>query len=74
VSGSTDNLRPTGERAVGVRRLKAAIAQRKLAQDHQMAAKGTGNEIEAAASVRATDEQVSARQRWLEWVGDRDQE
>jgi hypothetical protein len=73
VSNSTDNP-PTGERAAGVQRLKAAIAQRKLARDHHDAAKGTSNEIEAVASVRATDEQVSARQRWLAWVGDRDQE
>jgi hypothetical protein len=73
MSSLTGNPGPNGQRAAAVERLKAAVAQRKQARDQSEASKGTGRDIEAAVSVRAADEQVDARQRWLSWV-DRDQE
>jgi hypothetical protein len=55
-----------------VERLKAAVAERKQVRDVSEA-NGTSRDIEAAVTVRAADEQVDARQRWLAWV-DRDEE
>lgn len=73
MSSPTGNPVSNGQRAAAVERLKAAVAERKRARDHSEASKGTSRDIEAAVSVRAADEQVSARQRWLSWV-DRDKE
>jgi hypothetical protein len=55
-----------------VERLKAAVAERKQARD-ESETKGTARDIEDAVTVRAADEQVDARRRWLSWV-DRDKE
>jgi len=73
LSSPTGNPVSNGQRAAAVERLKAAVAERKRARDHSEVSKGTSRDIEAAVSVRAADEQVSARKRWLSWV-DRDKE
>jgi hypothetical protein len=73
LSSPTGNPGPNGQRVAAVERLKAAVAERRQARDQSEASKGTSRDIEAAVSVRAADEQVSARERWLSWV-DRDKE
>jgi hypothetical protein len=61
-----------GERRWALRRLRAAVAEQSRAQDASEAAGGTPNELEAAASLRAADVEVGARQRWLKSVDDGD--
>ena len=61
-----------GERRSALRRLRAAIAEQSRAQDASEAAGGKPNELEAAASLRAADVEVGARQRWLKSVDDGD--
>ena len=71
MSTPTGTPRTNGQRVAAVERLKAAVAERKQVRDQSEAGKGTGRDIEAAVTVRAADEQVDARKRWLAWV-DRD--
>ena len=72
LSSRTGTPASNGQRAAAVERLKAAVAERKQVRD-ETEANGTGGDIEAAVTVKAADEQVDARQRWLAWV-DRDKE
>ena len=72
LSSPTGTPGSNGQRVAAVERLKAAVAERKQVRD-ESEANGTGRDIEAAVTVRAADEQVDARQRWLSWV-DRDKE
>jgi len=72
MSSSTGTPGSNGQRVAAVERLKAAVAERRQAR-HESEANGTGGDIEAAVTVRAADEQVDARKRWLAWV-DRDKE
>ena len=65
MSDRTGKSRSTSDRAADVQRLKSALAERKNARESREAAKDSGSEIEAAVAVRAADEQVDARQRWL---------
>lgn len=73
MSSPTDSPGSNGQRVAAVERLKAAVAERKQARDQREATKGSGRDIEAAVTVRAAEEQVDARKRWLSWV-DRDKE
>lgn len=68
----TPTPRTNGQRVAAVERLKAAVAKRKHVRDENES-NGTSREIEAAVTLRAADEQVDARKRWLSWV-DRDKE
>ena len=72
MSTPTGTPRSNGQRVAAVERLKAAEAERKHVRD-KTESNGTGRDIEAAVTVRAADEQVEARKRWLSWV-DRDEE
>jgi hypothetical protein len=72
LSTPTGTPRSNGQRVAAVERLKAAVAERKHARDENES-NGTSRDIEAAVTVRAADEQVEARKRWLSWV-DRDME
>jgi hypothetical protein len=65
MSRPTGSARSDGERAESVQRLKSALAERKDARKGREAATGGDKEIEATVAVRAADEQVDARQRWL---------
>jgi hypothetical protein len=65
---------PDRDRTAGEQRLAAAVAEQDRALGRHAVAEGTPAEIEAAVSMRAAGEQVSARERWLEWVNERDQE
>ena len=73
MSSSTGRA-PDRERTAGEQRLEEAVAERDRVHGERAGAEGTPTEMEAAVSMRAADEQVSARERWLEWVGERDQE
>ena len=74
MSTSTGSNRPDRERAQGEQRLDRAVGEQASARVDHEAAKGTAAEMEAAISLRAADEQVAARERWLDWVGERDDE
>jgi hypothetical protein len=73
LSTPTGDPGSNGQRAAAVERLKAAVAKRKQVRDESEAGGGPARDIEAAVTMRAADEQVDARQRWLTWV-DRDEE
>ena len=72
MSSPTGNPGSNGQRVAAVERLKAAVAERKQ-YETKTSPTGTSRDIEAAVTVRAADEQVDARKRWLSWV-DRDKE
>jgi hypothetical protein len=64
--------RDEGERGRAVQRLQAAVAERGRARDVRKSAEDAPDEIEASASLRAADDQVAARERWLKSVDDHD--
>jgi hypothetical protein len=72
LSSPTGTPGSNGQRVAAVERLKAAVAERKHVRD-ESESNGTSRDIETAVTVRAADEQVDARKRWLAWV-DRDKE
>jgi hypothetical protein len=55
-------------RESGLQRLADALQERKLAGEHYEASLGTTSELSAYAGVRGADDQVSAREAWLEQV------
>ena len=57
-------------RSRAVQRLRTAVAERGRALDVQEARSGTEDTIDERTSLRAADEQVEARRRWLEAVDD----
>ena len=60
--------RAGGEHGRAVQRLQEAVAQqRRLRVEHQ-AAKDTPGEITVDSSLRVAEEQVTARERWLQSV------
>jgi hypothetical protein len=61
-----------GERRHAIRRLRAAIAERAHAEDASEASDRKPNDVEVAASLRAADVEVAARERWLKSVEDGD--
>jgi hypothetical protein len=64
--------RQPGERGRAIERLMAAVSQQsRLREEHQVAKDSTGEMI-VDASLRAADEQVVARERWLKAVDDHD--
>jgi hypothetical protein len=40
-------------------------------RDQQATAKGTSSEVRTEAALRVADDQVAARERWLNWVDER---
>jgi predicted nucleic acid-binding Zn ribbon protein len=61
-----------GERSRAIQRLWAAVAEaeRTRAQDVPVGRKP--NDVETAASLRAADVEIAARERWLKLVDDSD--
>ena len=58
------------ERGRAVQRLKAAVSrQRRLLDEHE-AAKGTSDELGVDTALRAADDDIAARERWLRSVDD----
>ena len=61
------------ERAASEQRLDVAVEERERAKGERDQATGTPAEMEAAVTVRAAEERVHARERWLDWVRERDE-
>jgi hypothetical protein len=53
-----------------VARVDAASAERSRLRDEHESAKGTSGELRADISLRAANDEVGARERWLQWVED----
>jgi hypothetical protein len=49
-----------------------ASTERAHLNDEHERAKGTSNELHAGALLRAANDEVAARERWLRWVEERD--
>ena len=73
-SMSSRNLASSDQEARGraVQRLRAAVAERGRALEARESAGNTPNDVEARASLRAADDEVVARERWLKAVDDHD--
>jgi hypothetical protein len=71
---STTKAPADGERVAGEQRLQTAVAEQRQARGRHDAAKGTAREVETAVLTQAANERVTARERWLEWVAQRDQD
>ena len=61
-----------GARGRAVQRLLAAVAERGRVRDARESASDTPDDVEASASLRAVDDEVVARERWLKAVDDHD--
>jgi hypothetical protein len=59
-----------GEHERAVQRLGAAVEDQSRVRDERDGATGTAKEVDADTSLRAADELVVARQRWLTAVDD----
>ena len=59
-------------RGRAVQRLRAAVAERGRAIDAGEAADPTQGDVKAGASLRAANDEVVARERWLKAVEDND--
>jgi hypothetical protein len=53
-----------------VQRLNAALAEQDRLTGCHEAARDTPSELSAEVDLRAADEQVAAREAWLNWVDD----
>ena len=62
--------RPQGEHARALERLDAASAERDRLRGHRHATDDEGAKLVADASLYAANEEVAARERWLQWVGE----
>jgi hypothetical protein len=61
-----------GERGRAVQRLKAAVSRQRRLLDAHEAAKDTRDELAVDAALRVADDDVAARERWLQSVDDHD--
>jgi hypothetical protein len=59
-----------GEHGRATGRLAEAVAQRSRLRDERESARDTPDELTADAALRVADDQVAARERWLESVDD----
>jgi hypothetical protein len=58
--------------ARALERVAVASTERARLHDEHERAKGTSCELHAGALVRAANNEVAARERWLHWVEERD--
>ena len=72
MSDGDQPLRAGGEHERAVERLDAAVKEQGRARDERDGATGTPKDVDADASLRAADELVLARERWLTSVDDHD--
>lgn len=61
-----------GEHERAVQRLKTAQSQQSRLRDEHKAAKDTSRALRVGAALQAADDEVAARERWLESVDDHD--
>jgi hypothetical protein len=57
--------------AEAVDRMNAASAERSRLRDAHKRAEGTSSELQVSTSLRAANDEVAARERWLQWVEDK---
>jgi len=71
---SSTNLASSDKHTRGraLQRLRAAVAERGRALEARESASDTPKDVEANASLRAADDEVVARERWLKAVDDHD--
>jgi hypothetical protein len=53
-------------------RVDTAANERSRIHDECERARGTSRELQADTSLRAANDEVAARERWLRWVEERD--
>jgi hypothetical protein len=53
-------------------RVEEASLERSRLRDEHQRAKGSSSELQADMAARAADNEVAARERWLQWVEERD--
>jgi hypothetical protein len=61
-----------GERARAVQRLNEVVTERRRLRDQLEPTASISGEVRARASLRAANEQVVARERWLKSVDERE--
>jgi hypothetical protein len=59
-------------RARALERVDAASTERSRIRDEHERTKGTARELQSETSLRAANAEVAARERWLDWVEERD--
>jgi hypothetical protein len=52
--------------------MESASVERSRLRDEHETAKGTSGELQAHVLLRAANDEVVARERWLQWVEERD--
>jgi hypothetical protein len=72
VSGAQQFGAGVGTRAEALERVDVASTERCHRRDEHERAKGTSGELEADVLLRAADEELVARERWLRWVEERE--
>ena len=58
-------------RARAVERVDAAVVERSRLSNEHESAKGTSGELQSDVLLRAAKDEVVARDRWLQWVEER---
>jgi hypothetical protein len=53
-------------------RVQEASAERSRLSGEREGAKGTARELESEVLLRAANDEVAARERWLQWIEERD--
>ncbi len=61
-----------GERGRAVQRLNVAVSRQGRLRDEHEEAKDTRDELAVDAALRVADDDVAARERWLQSVDDND--
>ena len=70
---SGDHPHGAGEtHARALERVDVASTERSRLRGEHERAKGTSGEMQADMSLRVANEEVAARERWLQWVEERD--
>jgi hypothetical protein len=57
-----------GERERAQRRLQDALRERDRSHERLHSAKGTAAELDAYVQLQEAEEEVAARDRWIEWA------
>ena len=63
-------VRTEGERGRAVQRLKSAVSRQTRLRDAHEAAQDARDELAVGAALRVADDDVAARERWLQAVDD----
>ena len=70
---SGDQPYVTGDTHVqALERVDAASSEHSRLHEQRKRAKGTSSELHADTLLRAASDEVAARERWLQWVEERD--